>query len=110
MMSLPPEQGIEPDRWVVLEIDTGEETVKRILSGWLGGYLDGDSWRYSSRIVEESSNNTHYTFTTNSGSVYHCRCSAEGLTSSTSSVYNNIIREYDDHKIKVKMLCYGDQT
>lgn len=110
MMSLPPEQGIEPDRWVVLEIDTGEETVKRILSGWLGGYLDGDSWRYSSRIVEESSNNTHYTFTTNSGSVYHCRCSAEGLTSSTSSVYNNIIREYDDHKINVKMLCYGDQT
>lgn len=110
MISLPPEQGIEPESWVVLEIDTGEETAKRILSGWRGGYLDGDSWRFSSKIVNEESDNTHYTFTTNSGSVYRCRGSAEGLTGATSGVYRSIVEQYEEHNIKVKMLCYGDQT
>lgn len=110
MMSLPPEQGITPDRWVVVEINDGEETAKKILSGWSGGYLDGDSWRFSSKIVNEESDNTYYNFTTNSGSVYRCRCSAEGLTTVTSGMYNIMLESFKKDGVKMKMLCYGDQT
>lgn len=109
-INLPPEEGIEPDMWVVLEISKDDKSVKRILSGWRGGYLDGDSWRFSSKIVNEESDNTHYTFTTNSGSVYRCRASAEGLSTLTSGMYSVFTNQFEEAGYKVKMLVYGDPT
>jgi hypothetical protein len=110
MMSLPPEEGITPDRWVMLEIDTGEETIRRILSGWSGGYLEGNSWRLSSPVIEESSDDTRYIFTTRSGSTYICRSTAEGLTVTTSGMYNILEKKFEKQGGKTRMLCYGDQT
>lgn len=110
MISLPPEEGITPDRWVILEISNDEESVKRILSGWTGGYLEGDSWRFSSAVVEEQSDNTHYTFTTKSGSTYRCRATAEGLTTLTSGMYSVLTDKFEDAGYNVKMLVYGDPT
>ena len=50
-----------PDNWVVLKItntkrsgNTGygrtEQVLYKVLAGWGGGYLDGDSWRMNSGI------------------------------------------------------------
>jgi hypothetical protein len=46
-MNLEPEQGIEPDCWVIIEVKTPAGQFQKILSGWSGSYLYGDSWRMS---------------------------------------------------------------
>jgi len=62
-----------PDNWVILKFKMKDgDTMRRILCGWSGGYLTGDSWRLSTEpksVVEESD---CYVFTTASGSKYVC--------------------------------------
>ena len=67
-----PEQGISPDSWVILEVNHEGEQFQKILSGWSGGYLDGDAWRMSSRIKELNIkvNQDFFTAITKSGSTY----------------------------------------
>lgn len=101
------EQSVEPDRWVVLEISDGKETVRRILSASSGDHLKGNDWKLSTDIIKEQSNNTHYIFTTEDGNVYQCKGSAEGLTTLTSGIYN-IMKERDGSK--TRLLFYGDPT
>ena len=51
-MQMPAEQGITPDSWVIVEVNHEGERFQKILSGWSGSYLYGDSWRISSQIKE----------------------------------------------------------
>ena len=51
-MQMPAEQGITPDSWVIVEVNHEGERFQKILSGWSGSYLYGDSWRLSSQIKE----------------------------------------------------------
>jgi hypothetical protein len=62
-----------PDNWVLLRIveHDGKEHIK-ILSGWSGGYLDGDSWRLSSEPVKRIEHDLYHEFETKSGSIYRC--------------------------------------
>jgi len=39
-----------PDNWVVIKMN-GDDPHYRVLAGWSGGYLDGDSWRMNSGIT-----------------------------------------------------------
>ena len=39
-----------PDSWVVLKITAETGVIYKVLAGWSGGYLDGDSWRLNSGI------------------------------------------------------------
>jgi hypothetical protein len=39
------------DNWVVIKMK-GDDTHYRVLAGWSGGYLDGDSWRMNSGITK----------------------------------------------------------
>ena len=105
---MPPAQNITPDRWVLLEITSEEGVFRKILSAWRGGYLDGDSWRLSSTIVDETEMEHLNEYTTKSGSTYRCLHSREGLTGKTSMMLEKFKKEYS--KAKIKVLCYGDQT
>ncbi len=42
-----------PDRWVVLKIKEGKGTFPfyKVLGGWSGSYIYGDSWRMNSGIT-----------------------------------------------------------
>jgi hypothetical protein len=101
-MKLEPEQGITPDAWVILEIQDlihpGMPPMQKILSGWSGSYLYGDSWRLSSRIKTMSIdvNKDYITVETDSGSVYNLFKDYQGLRMSNAGTYNELKERFGD--------------
>lgn len=97
-MKMEPEQGITPDSWVIIEILHGAETFQKVLSGWSGSYLYGDSWRMSSPIKKMNIdiNKDYITVETDSGSVYNLRKQYQGLRMSNSSVWNQLKEKFGD--------------
>lgn len=85
-----------PDSWVVLKINHEGQTLYKVLGGWSGGYLDGDSWRMNSGIVSVETFGDLYGFYGLSGSVYWCRQGAYGLTMATSGIYNKLKERVGD--------------
>jgi hypothetical protein len=94
---MPAEQDITPDSWVIVEYN-GSKQFQRILSGWSGSYLYGDSWRMSSPIKELNIkvNQDFFTATTDSGSTYQLFKSRQGLRMSNAGIYNELKEKYGD--------------
>lgn len=107
-MKMSPEQNITPDSWVILEFTTDDGVFRKILSGWKGGYLEGDSWRMSSTITNETEMKHYNEYQTDSGSTYKCLHSNEGLIEVTRNKLTELREAYPE--VKVRMLCYGDPT
>ena len=60
-----------PDSWVIVKIEAGQHgTVYKVLAGWSGSYLYGDSWKLSSGIVTFVDTGSYYESLQDSGSVY----------------------------------------
>lgn len=78
-----------PDQWLVVEFINGDQTFRKILAGWWGGYLNGDSWRLSSAITEIVDQGDSYSIHNESGSVYTCYKNNYGLTGLTGGVLSN---------------------
>jgi len=97
-MKLEPQQGILPDSWVIIEIVHGAETIQKILAGWSGGYLDGDSWRMSSPIkqLDIDVSSKYIIAHTESGSVYTLYRESQGLRMSNAGIWNELKERYDD--------------
>jgi hypothetical protein len=96
-MKLEPEQGIFPDNWVILEINHNGEQFQKILAGWSGSYLYGDSWRMSSPIKElDKANSKWITVVTESGSTYNLSKPHQGLRMSIAGVYNELKEKFGD--------------
>ena len=95
---LPSEQGITPDSWVIIEVNHEGEQFQKILSGWSGGYLDGDAWRLSSRIKRMRINidEDYFTVDTESGSFYTLYKNRQGLRMSNSGIWNELKERYGD--------------
>ena len=85
-----------PDNWVVLKITSGEETFYKVLGGWSGGYLDGDSWRMNSGITGVEKQAYLYGFYGSSGSVYWCHQGGYGLRMNNAGVYNQLKERFGD--------------
>lgn len=109
-MKLESEQNITPDRWVVIEMDDGKNVFRKVLSGWVGGYLTSDHYRISSPIEKETEKERAVHFETESGSTYICKNTREGMTVLTSGIYNTLKNAAEESNIKVKLVNYGDQT
>ena len=102
---LPSEQGITPDSWVIIEVNHEGEQFQKILSGWSGGYLDGDAWRMSSRVKEIGIkvNQDYFTVDTESGSRYTLFKSRQGLRMSNAGIYNQLKEKFGDKVEIVKL-------
>ena len=98
IMSLPAEQGITPDAWVIIEVKTPAGQFQKILSGWSGSYLYGDSWRMSSPMKELNIkvNQDFFTVETDSGSCYTLWKSRQGLRMSNAGIYNELKEKFGD--------------
>jgi hypothetical protein len=102
LVSLPPEEGITPDAWVIIEIQDpihpGMPPMQKILSGLGGSYLYGDSWRMSSPIkqLDIKVNQDFFTVETQSGSCYTLWKSRQGLRMSNAGIYNELKEKFGD--------------
>jgi hypothetical protein len=85
-----------PDSWVVLKITTETDVIYKVLAGWSGGYLDGDSWRMNSGITGVEKQAYLYGFYGSSGSVYWCHQGGYRLTMAIAGVYNQIKERFGD--------------
>ncbi len=85
-----------PDSWVVLKIATETGVIYKVLAGWSGGYLDGDSWRLNSGINIIFEREDSVDFYGNSGSLYHCRKDSYGLKMGTAGIYNDMVSRFSD--------------
>ena len=97
-MRVAPEEGITPDSWAIIEVNHEGEQFQKILSGWSGGYLDGDAWRISSRIkrIKISLDKDFFTVDTESGSFYTLFKSRQGLRMSNAGIYNELKEKYGE--------------
>ena len=85
----------QPDKFVVLKLTTDKGQVHyRVLGSWVGGYLDGDSWRLNSGITEVSAIGPLLYFRGSSGSTYEVHRDTYGLTSYTASVLGKWESDY----------------
>jgi len=78
-----------PDRWIPVRITKGSKSIVKILSGWSGGYLYGDSWRLSSGVTEVEDKDSHFMIRNESGSVYTCYKSAYGVNGISGSILHS---------------------
>jgi len=77
-----------PDSWVVVKVkDTG---VYKVLAGWSGGYLDGDSWRMNSGITSVADAGDYWRFYGASGSCYVLHKKGHAMRMSIAGTYNQI--------------------
>ena len=97
-MKMEPEQGITPNSWVIVGITHKGQKYKKIVSGWSGGYLDGDSWRLSSDIknVDKAHSEFYAVVETMSGSVYNLYYQGNELRMSNSGIYNQLKEQFGD--------------
>ena len=87
-----------PDCWVVIKItntDTllateNDEVLYKVLAGWGGGDLNGDSWRMNSGIDLVFDHDREIHFYGHSGSTYICHKEAYGLRMSTAGIFKQL--------------------
>ena len=90
-----------PDNWVVIKIK-GVDPHYRVLGGWDGGYLDGDSWRMNSGITRVVDADDHWLhFRGSSGSVYRCNKGSYTLRMNNAHVWTQLQELHGD---KVEMM------
>jgi hypothetical protein len=75
-----------PNRWIIV----GYNNHFKVLGGWSGGYLDGDSWRLSSGLQKIEEDGDYYLMHNYSGSVYKCHKEAEGVNIASSGILSKI--------------------
>ena len=99
------EQGITPDAWVIVEIHHEGEQFQKIIAGWSGSYLYGDSWRMSSPIKELNIDidKDYHTAITDSGSTYRLYKDYQGLRMSNAGIYNQLKEKFGDKIEKVEI-------
>jgi len=87
-----------PHNWVVLKLkaDKGADPIYKVLAGWSGGYLDGDSWRMNSGITSVVEENKSFEFYGESGSCYVCRKGDYRLTMANAGIYNKLVKAFPD--------------
>jgi hypothetical protein len=92
-----------PDNWVILKIETQpetnetqDETIYKVLGGWSGGYLDGDSWRMNSGIVSHERDGDYWLFHGHSGSVYRCHADTNLIRKNIAGVLANLESRFNN--------------
>jgi len=76
-----------PDRWVLLEVKTPEETIIKILAAWYGGFAGSNSWKINSGIESVKIEDGGYDAMGYSGSNYILSKGSYGTSMLSGSVY-----------------------
>jgi hypothetical protein len=95
---------VSSDNWVIVKLTSPEGVVHKLLRGWSGGYLDGDSWHMNSGIVRAEVEGDYIFFHGESGSVYKCHKDAQRLSNSTAGIYNTLVEQGKQKGVVVEMV------
>ena len=91
MSNVPTQVGIHPDKWAIVTLTLKDgDVMKKVLGSWGGGYLDGDSWRFSSPIDKIVYQEDHYEIQTQSGSSYLCSHGSSGMNMVAAEVVGRL--------------------
>ena len=93
-----------PDRWLVLKITNGDDALYKVFGTWLGGYLDGDSWRMNSGITSIGEDGDYWLFRGASGSVYRCHKEGIGASGYTSAVLNGMMKRAQNEGFTIEVV------
>lgn len=93
-----------PDRWVIVKITNPEETFYKVLVGWSGGFLDGDSWRMNSGIADIEIRDESYVFIGESDSRYYCHREGYGMNNIMHSIAAVMLNDAEKLEHSVKFL------
>ncbi len=96
-----------PDRWVLLRIENENETLYKILGGWMGGYLGSDNWRMNSGISKKDEDENSYTFHGYSGSTYVCYKKSEGFSSLSGEIYSRLREKFSGKVERISVKDYA---
>lgn len=83
----------KPDRWVILQINNNKQITYKVLAGWSGSYLYGQSWQLNSGIKSVEVENDYYLFHGYSGSIYKCHKDMYSLNNMTSGVLKSLQKQ-----------------
>lgn len=92
----------KPDSFVIIKIRDANATFYKVLGGWSGGYLDGDSWRINSGIDSYSEQDGIISFHGYSGSTYVVAVDNERVTMIMSGVLGELVKRDDVEHISYK--------
>jgi len=90
----------KPDNWVIIKLK-GNDPHYRVLAGWSGGYLNGNSWRLNSGITHHEFDGDYWYFKGSTNSCYKCYVDSYGLRMNTAPVWAKLQELHGD---KVEML------
>lgn len=90
-----------PDSWVVLKINNPKDPHYRVLGGWSGGYLDGDSWRLNSGITRHEFDGDYWYFYGSSGSCYKCYVDSYRMSSIMVGIYKQLVDKCGEDVIQL---------
>jgi len=76
-----------PDVWELIRITNDGANIDKILSGWYGGYANGDSWRLSSRISKIEDHPDYLYIVTESETEYELYKSVRRFSGMTAGIY-----------------------
>lgn len=98
-----------PNYWQVVRITSTEgKVLYKVFAIWVGGYVEGDSWKLNSGIEEVVYKDDCVLFTGYSGSIYKClnKDHVYRTTAYTYSVLESMIKKADLIGAKIEVVPY----
>ena len=89
-----------PDGWVIVKFNLEGETIFKVFASWSGGYLSGDSWKFTSAIAAIEEQEGYYKMHGTSGSIYLLSKDSEDRISAwNGSVLCSILETLDSSEV-----------
>lgn len=98
-----------PDYWQVVRITSTEgKVLYKVFATWVGGYVEGDSWKLNSGIEKVVKEDDKIFFTGYSGSVYRCQLydNCYKTTMYTQSALDSMIKKADLIGAKIEVMPF----
>lgn len=93
-----------PDAWVVVEITHEQDVIHKVLAGFYGGYLGGDSWKLNSGIEKIVEHDEFYDVIGLSGSSYICYKNAERMSGIMCGIFSSFEKQMEELNGKIEIV------
>lgn len=93
-----------PDKWVVIKIINGDNTIFKVVGTWYGGYLGADRYKFNSGITEIAEYEDLIHFYGASGSCYICNKHEYGTNMFTQGIINELIEDSKKLNVQIEII------